>query len=201
MANANLLTVGVSESAELCIRNNNQCGQLQIFWSIADGFTRAEAIVAILLQKEKDAKRSYARVRKVQSNADGYKPEGVAYPSGKAQAALLSEVYQNIDPSMVTFIEAHGTGTPIGDPQELGAISDVFCKSIPRETPLLVGSVKSNMGHGESAAGLCGLAKVLAVFQTGFIPPNLHFKEPNPDCTPLLDGTIQVHFLVRIKTI
>ena len=159
----------------------------------ADGFARAEAIVAILLQKEKDAKRSYARVRRIQSNADGYKPEGVAYPSGKAQAVLLSDIYKNIDPSAVTFVEAHGTGTPVGDPQELNAISDVLCKSTtPRERPLLVGSVKSNMGHGESAAGLCGLAKVLAIFQTGSIPPNLNFKEPNPECTPLVDGTIKV---------
>ncbi len=79
---------------------------------------------------------------------------GITFPSSENQQQLWESVYSEcgVDPSQVTYVEAHCTGTPIGDPQEGNAIDRVFCKS-PRETPLLVGSIKSNMGHAEPAAG------------------------------------------------
>lgn len=78
----------------------------------------------------------------------------------------------------------------MGDPQEVNAITDVFCKD--RSSPLLLGSVKSNMGHSEPASGLCSIAKVLIAMEAGAIPANLHFYEPNPDLPGLLDGRLQV---------
>lgn len=78
---------------------------------------------------------------------------GITFPSGEIQKRLLHEVYSEacLDPSKVTYVEAHGTGTKAGDPQEVNTICDVFCKD--RNTPLKIGSVKSNMGHSEPASG------------------------------------------------
>lgn len=117
---------------------------------------------------------------------------GVTYPSGAVQKQLLDEVYgeANVNPSDVAYVEAHGTGTKAGDPEELNAITSVFCKNRP--APLLIGSVKSNMGHPEPASGLCGVTKVLLAMQHGVIPPNLHFNSPNPDIPALLDGRLKV---------
>jgi fatty acid synthase len=78
----------------------------------------------------------------------------------------------------------------VGDPQEVNSIADVFCKD--RNSPLLIGSVKSNMGHSEPASGLCSVAKVLIAMEAGVIPPNVHFQTPNPDIPALSDGRLQV---------
>ena len=117
---------------------------------------------------------------------------GVTYPSGAVQKQLLDQVYDEakINPSDVAYVEAHGTGTKAGDPEELNAITSVFCKNRPG--PLLIGSVKSNMGHPEPASGLCGVTKVLLAMQHGVIPPNLHFNSPNPNIPSLLDGRLKV---------
>jgi len=82
----------------------------------------------------------------------------------------------------------------IGDFQELAAFHQVFCKR--RQTPLLIGSVKSNMGHGEPAAGLCSVVKVLIAMEHGLIPPNLHFSNPREDVEGLLAGRFKVHSLL-----
>lgn len=120
---------------------------------------------------------------------------GVTYPSGAVQKQLLQEVYADagVDPKDVSYIEAHGTGTKAGDPEEVNSITDVFCGE-GREggKPLLIGSVKSNMGHSEPASGLAGMAKVLLSMQHGTLPPNLHFVSPNPDIPGLSDGRLQV---------
>lgn len=79
----------------------------------------------------------------------------------------------------------------VGDPQEVNAIADVFCKD--RVSPLLIGSVKSNMGHSEPASGLCSIAKVVLAMENGIIPTGLHFKKPNPDIPALNDGRLQVN--------
>lgn len=78
----------------------------------------------------------------------------------------------------------------VGDPQEVNAIAELFCAG--RATPLLLGSVKSNMGHSEPASGLCSIAKVLVAMESGVIPANLHYSKPNPDIPALNDGRIQV---------
>lgn len=113
----------------------------------ATGYTRSEAICTIFLQKAKDAKRSYCSVLYSKTNCDGYKTEGITYPSGAMQEKLLSEFYDDIgiDPSSLAYLEAHSTGTKVGDPEECAAIDNIFCKN--RTKPLPVGSVKSNIGH------------------------------------------------------
>jgi len=106
----------------------------------------------------------------------------------------LEEVYSEADlnPADVSYVEAHGTGTKVGDPQELNSIAEVFCKDRPAGKPLLIGSVKSNMGHSEPASGLCSVAKVLLAMQEGVIPGNLHFQSPNLDIPALSDGRFKV---------
>jgi len=96
----------------------------------------------------------------------------------------------NIAPPAIVYVEAHGGGTKAGDPEELGAIDKLFCKD--RKTPLLIGSVKSNMGHAEPTSGLCAIAKALIAMETGVIPPNLHFAIPNPKIPALTEGRIRV---------
>jgi len=109
------------------------------------------------------------------------------------QKRLLLEVYKEagVDPSLVSYVELHGTGTAAGDPQEANSVAEVFCSN-GRSTPLLIGSTKSNMGHPEPASGLTSLAKVLIAIHDRAIPANLHFKQPNPAISGLLDGTLKV---------
>jgi len=83
----------------------------------------------------------------------------------------------------------------VGDPEELAAIDRVFCKG--RRTPLLIGSVKSNIGHSEPASGLCSVVKVLIAMEHGLIPPNLHFSNPRQDVEGLLAGRFKVHILLE----
>lgn len=144
------------------------------------------------MQKSCDAKRVYATVINSKTNTDGNKEQGITYPSGDMQNKLMREVYNEagINPADVAYVEAHGTGTKVGDPQECNSIADLFCKD--RKGPLLMGSVKSNMGHSEPASGLCSVAKVLVAMESGFIPGNLHYNSPNTDIPALSDGRIQV---------
>jgi len=109
------------------------------------------------------------------------------------QKNLLRELCSEagVDPYAVSYVELHGTGTVVGDRQEGNSVSEVFCGE-GRSTPLLIGSVKSNMGHAEPASGLASLAKVLIAIHDRAIPANLHFKEPNSDIPGLLDGRLKV---------
>lgn len=119
---------------------------------------------------------------------------GITYPSGKTQESLLKRVYSQADvsPEEVEYFEAHGTGTKVGDPEETNGIHRVLCQNRSRDNPLLIGSVKSNMGHSEASSGLAALVKVLMTFNNGVIPPNLHYETPNPDIVGLQDGTMKV---------
>lgn len=167
-------------------------GKCKSFDIAGDGYARAEAVVALYLQKATDARRIYATVVHTKTNTDGYKFQGITYPNGKMQNKLLREIYDeaNINPADVIYLEAHGTGTTVGDPEEINSVDDMFCKN--RATPLLLGSVKSNMGHAEPASGLCSISKVLIAMETGVIPGNLHFYNPNPKIPALSEGRIQV---------
>jgi len=115
------------------------------------------------------------------------------FPSSESQKRLLQDVYKEsgVDPSTVSYVELHGTGTAIGDPQEANSVAAVFCGNL-RSTPLLIGSTKSNMGHSEPASGLAALAKVLIAMHDHAIPANLHFNQPNPNIPGLLDGRLKV---------
>lgn len=158
----------------------------------ANGYTRSESVCVVFLQKARDAKRIYGTVVYSKANCDGFKEEGITYPSGKVQAELFTEFYREIgvNPRDVNFIEAHSTGTIVGDPEECGAIDEIFCKG--RDRPLPVGSVKSNIGHTEPTSGCCSIAKVLLAYHTGMIPPNINFVRPRPTIPALAEGRLVV---------
>ncbi|KFB44202.1 fatty acid synthase S-acetyltransferase [Anopheles sinensis] len=158
----------------------------------ASGYSRSEANAVILLQKAKDSKRIYAHVVNTKTNCDGYKLEGITFPSNKIQKQLLDELYSEVpyDPKDVSYVEAHSTGTVVGDPEECDAIDKVFCPG--RTEPLLVGSVKSNIGHSEAAAGICSVTKCVIAMQNWLIPPNINFTEPRTDVPSLLNGNLKV---------
>ena len=121
---------------------------------------RSESVSIAFLQKTRDAKRIYATVVHGKINCDGFKKEGVTFPSIHMQTKLMQEFYMEcrLSPLLVDYIEAHGTGARVGDREELNAIDKVFCPG--RQTVLKIGSAKSNIGHAEPASGLCSIAKV-----------------------------------------
>lgn len=121
---------------------------------------RSETVGIVYLQKAKDARRIYATFVYAKTNCDGFKPEGITYPSFSMQKNLLEEFYDDcgVTPEELSYMEAHATGTIAGDPVEVDAIDQALCSK--RTTPLLMGSVKSNLGHPEPSSGLCQIAKV-----------------------------------------
>ncbi|XP_053695707.1 fatty acid synthase-like [Sabethes cyaneus] len=158
----------------------------------ATGYSRSEATCAIFLQKAKDAKRVYANLVHSKTNCDGFKTEGITYPSGVMQQQLLTEFYNEvgISPTEVDYVEAHSTGTYVGDPEECDALDKVYCTG--RKQSLLVGSVKSNIGHSEPSAGVCSIAKCIVAMETGLIPPNINFEEVKPSIPALVEKRLQV---------
>ena len=158
----------------------------------ATGYTRAEAVCVVFLQRAADARRIYANFVYSKTNNDGFKKEAITYPSGKMQIKLLKEFYEDLrmDPSKIDFVEAHSTGTVVGDPEECHTLEKIFCEG--RSKPLPVGSVKSNMGHSEATSGLCSVAKVILAFENKLIPPNIHFVEARPGIPALDSGRLKV---------
>lgn len=138
----------------------NRDGCCKVFDEDANGYTRSETVSVVFLQKAKNAKRIYATIIHAKTNCDGYKKEGIMFPSKEMQSVLFKELYEEcgVPTTSVSYIEAHGTGTKIGDTVELNSIDRIFSKG--RSNPLKIGSIKSNVGHTESASGLCGIAKV-----------------------------------------
>ncbi|RZB39148.1 ketoacyl-synt, Ketoacyl-synt C, PS-DH and/or Thiolase N domain containing protein [Asbolus verrucosus] len=152
-------------------------GRCKVFDQEADGYVRGEAVACIFLQKSKDAKKIYAQVLHTKLNCDGFKPLGITYPSNQMQDKLMTEVLEEsgFGPSDVSFLEMHGTGTEVGDLQEEAAVDCALGKK--RQKPLLVGSVKSSIGHTEPASGLCSIIKVIIAMETGLIAPNINLNK------------------------
>ncbi|UJR30710.1 hypothetical protein I4U23_018230 [Adineta vaga] len=167
-------------------------GTCRAFDSSGTGYVRSETVATVFIQKRQDAKRVYATLLHSKTNTDGWKKDGITFPSGEMQKTLMENIYRDIrlDPNTVGYIEAHGTGTRAGDPQEMNSITQVFCNK--RQQPLLIGSTKSNMGHPEPASGVAALAKLLVAIQDGHIPANLHYQSPNTDIPGLTDGRLKV---------
>ncbi|KAL0872273.1 hypothetical protein ABMA27_004663 [Loxostege sticticalis] len=167
-------------------------GRCAAFDASGKGYVRSEAVVAVLLQRRSAARRVYATVHNARMNTDGSKEQGITFPAGAMQQQLARETFAEarLRPQDVVYVEAHGTGTKVGDPQEVNAIADFFCEN--RKTPLLLGSVKSNMGHSEPASGLCSVAKMVVAMEAGVIPANLHYTSPNTEIPALSDGRIKV---------
>lgn len=121
-----------------------------------------------------------AVIRETGVNQDG-KTETITTPSAEAQEALIRDCYRRagLDPAETTYFEAHGTGTPTGDPIEVGAIASVFKDTRPADEPLRIGSVKTNIGHTETASGVAAIIKVALALEKGQIPPSINFEKPN----------------------
>ncbi|MEV5714916.1 SDR family NAD(P)-dependent oxidoreductase [Amycolatopsis mediterranei] len=160
-------------------------GRCKPFDAGADGITRGEGCGVVVLKTLRAARqagdRVLALIRGSAVNSDG-RSNGLTAPNPEAQAALLRDAYATagVDPSSVDYVEAHGTGTPLGDPLEAGALAAVLGAGRPPGRPLLLGSVKSNLGHLEGAAGITGLVKVVLAMTHRRLPPSLHFRAPNP---------------------
>jgi fatty acid synthase len=168
-------------------------GQSSVFDEKANGYVRAEACVTIFLQRKNEAKRIYATIVNCKANTDGFKKPGLFYPSAEMQSKLMARVCHEVgvNPLSVEYFEAHGTGTHEGDPQEVIAISKTYCNE-KRSTPLLIGSVKSVVGHSEGASGLVSIAKVLIAFEKKLIPANINFESPNKLIKDLIPKKIKV---------
>jgi len=161
-------------------------GKCKAFDASANGFVRGEGAGMVLLKRLDQAIADGDPIQGVivgtALNQDGH-TNGISLPSTEAQAQLVRDACEDagISPSEVVFVEAHGTGTAVGDPIEAHALAEALCADRPAEAPLVIGSVKTNMGHLETAAGIVGLIKGLLVLKHGQIPANLHFETPNPN--------------------
>ncbi|MFC3455611.1 SDR family NAD(P)-dependent oxidoreductase [Amycolatopsis speibonae] len=160
-------------------------GHCKPFDAAADGIARGEGCGVVVLKPLKAARRAGDRVLAVirgsAVNSDG-RSNGLVAPNPGAQAALLRDAYAaaGIEPSSVDYVEAHGTGTALGDPIEAGALGEVLGAGRESARPLLIGSVKGNLGHLEGAAGIAGLIKVVLAMVHRRLPPTPHYRDPSP---------------------
>ncbi len=160
-------------------------GRCRTFDAAADGFARGEGCGVVVLKRLRDAEadgdRILAVIRGSAVNQDGAS-SGLTAPNGPQQEAVIREALgrAGIAPRLVSYIEAHGTGTQLGDPLEMQALGAVFGADRSGVAPLYVGSVKTNVGHLEAAAGVTGLIKLVLALQHREIPAHLHFRTPSP---------------------
>ena len=160
-------------------------GQCKAFDARANGYVRGEGagmvILKLLSRALLDGDRIHAVIRSTAVNQDG-RTSTITVPSRDAQIAMLRQACAraNIHPSRIDYVEAHGTGTAVGDPIEADAIGTVFGAGRAPENACVIGSIKTNIGHLEPAAGIAGLIKAALCVRHGAIPPNLHFDQPNP---------------------
>ncbi|MEL6223645.1 MAG: type I polyketide synthase [Cyanobacteria bacterium J06627_8] len=161
-------------------------GRCQSFSEHADGYVRSEGAGLVVLkplaQALADRDAIYAVIRGTAVNQDG-SSQGIAAPNPEAQTAVLRDAYRcaGVDPSLVQYVEAHGTGTKLGDPIEAQALGAVLAEGRSPGEVCRIGSVKSNIGHTETAAGVAGLIKAALMIKHGELPPSLHCAQPNPD--------------------
>lgn len=167
-------------------------GYCRPFDKAASGFSRADTVCVMFLQKQKLSKRIYAKLLYVNSNNDGFKPEGSSFPSRILQQKLFEECYTKLkmNPSLVGYVEAHSTGTNLGDAEEVAAIDGAYCKD--RKKPLLIGSIKSNMGHAEASSAIASCAKIILTLENQRIPPNINLNELRDDIPAFTEGRIKV---------
>ena len=160
-------------------------GRCKTFDASADGFVSGEGCGIVVLKKLSDAvadgDRILAVIRGSAVNQDG-PSSGLTAPNGPSQEAVIREALDKagLEPSQIDVIEAHGTGTPLGDPIEVQALGAVLREGRAADRPVVIGSVKTNIGHTQAAAGVAGLIKLVLALQHGEIPPHLHFATPNP---------------------
>ncbi|KAF2231041.1 PKSKA1 [Viridothelium virens] len=180
------LTPEHNEEVGMMHMTQSASGKCHSFDSKADGYVKAEGINAVYLKRLDDAIRDHDPIRAVirgtAANASG-RTAGIANPSPDAQATVTRLAYKNAgirDFSATQFLECHGTGTLAGDPIEVQGAASVFGKGREDGRELVIGSIKSNIGHSEAAAGLSGLLKAIMAVERGIIPGNPTFIDPNP---------------------
>lgn len=159
-------------------------GQCKTFDRRADGYVRGEGAGVLVLRRLSDAQRKRSPIKAVvrgSATNHGGGSSGLTAPNPKAQSAVIRDALRDAgaNPSELVYLECHGTGTRLGDAVEIEAINDVFSKD--RQAPLVVGAVKTNVGHLEAASGMVGIIKTIQCLRTGQVPPNRNFSEPSPD--------------------
>ena len=153
----------------------------------ADGYVRSEGVGVVVLKRLSRARADRDPIHAVilgsAVNNDGHTGGSLGTPGREGQEDLLRKAYRRagVRPAAVGYVEAHGTGTRAGDPVELGALGTILGEERPADRPCLVGSVKTNIGHTEGAAGIAGLIKVVLALQHGIIPASLHCETPTPE--------------------
>ena len=159
-------------------------GRCKTFDAAANGYVRGEGCGILVLKRlndaEADGDRIWGVIRGTALNQDGAS-QGLTVPNGEAQQQVIADAlaWAGVAPADVDYVETHGTGTPVGDPIEAEATGMAYCAG--RDRPLLIGSVKTNVGHLESAAGAASLIKVMLAMKRGVIPSHLNFRDPNPE--------------------
>ncbi|MEU6283462.1 SDR family NAD(P)-dependent oxidoreductase [Streptomyces sp. NPDC047028] len=159
-------------------------GHCKTFDEAADGYARAEGCGIVVLKRlsdaERDGDRILALVRGTAVGQDG-DSAGLTVPNGPAQEKVIRSALAaaHLAPEDISYVEAHGTGTPLGDPIEFGAIGDVFIDSHTKDRPVLVGSVKTNLGHMEPASGIVGVIKTVLQLRSGTIYPHINLNTPS----------------------
>jgi acyl transferase domain-containing protein/acyl carrier protein len=171
-------------------------GRCKAFDESADGYARGEggAVVVIkpLEQAVRDGDGIYAQILGTAVSQDGH-TDGITVPSAEAQESAITTALRRagVRPNDVGYVEAHGTGTPVGDPVEVRALANALAADRPATRPLLIGSVKTNIGHLEAGAGVAGLIKAALVLKHGYIPANLHLENPSAQI-PLAELSIDI---------
>ncbi|NML34339.1 type I polyketide synthase [Paraburkholderia antibiotica] len=161
-------------------------GRCRAFDATGDGYVRAEGGAFVLLKPLEHALRDGDTIHAVIAgsgvNSNGHSHGGISVPTTAMQAELLRSVYRRagVDPRSLAYLEAHGTGTAVGDPIEARALTEAVAGARPADDPLLIGSVKTNLGHLETASGMAGLLKAILCLKHGAVPRSLHFDTPNP---------------------
>ena len=185
-AGVNLILAPDNSVAVARARMLSPGGKCRAFDAAADGYVRGEGcgvvVLKLLSKAQADGDRILAVVRGSAVGQDGAR-SGLTVPNGPAQAALIRRALAEAGaaPGDVGYLEAHGTGTALGDPIEAEALVSVFGRDVQRKEPLVLGSLKTNVGHMESAAGIGGLIKAVLAVSRGEIPPHLHFRRENPE--------------------
>lgn len=161
-------------------------GHCRPFDAEAQGTVGGSGAGVVVLRRLSDAIAAgdtiLAVIRGVAVNNDGSQKVGYTAPSvdGQAEVIVMAQEIAGVEPDTIGYVEAHGTATPMGDPIEIRALTQAFRRSTERREYCAIGSVKSNVGHLDTAAGIAGLIKTVLALQHGAIPPSLHFRSPNP---------------------
>ncbi len=188
MALAGGVNLIVSPHGTICLSKMqalSPTGRCRTFDASADGYVRSEGCGMLVLKRLSEAQADgdpiLAVIRGTAVNQDG-RSQGPTAPNGPAQQEVIRRALEQaqVAPAAVGYVETHGTGTFLGDPIEVQALASVLGEGRTSDQPVVIGSAKSNIGHGEAVAGVTGLIKAVLVLQHGAIPPTIHFEKPNP---------------------